>query len=147
VLESTKIISGGQFTDDRGTVSFVNDFDMTSIKRFYAIHHPNEEIIRAWQGHKREKKWFYCVRGSFLINVIQIDSWEQPSMDLVVISHYLESSNPSVLYVPGGHVTGIKAHEADSTLMVYSDMFIDETKDDDFRFEKNNWFNWNLVRV
>ena len=145
MLALTKIISGGQFNDDRGTVSFVNDFDMTSIKRFYSIHHPNDEIIRAWQGHKVEKKWFYCVRGSFLINVIQIDNWEKPSTNLNVSSYHLHSNNSSVLYVPGGHVTGIKAHEADSTLMVYSDMFINESKDDDFRFDKNNWFNWNLV--
>jgi dTDP-4-dehydrorhamnose 3,5-epimerase-like enzyme len=145
VLEYSKIISGGQFNDDRGTVSFVNDFDMSSIKRFYAIQHPNIEIIRAWQGHKLEQKWFYSIVGSFLINVIQIDDWEDPSIDLVVTSHYLESRNPSVLYVPGGHVTGIIALEADSSLIVFSNMFVNESKDDDFRFDKNKWFNWNTV--
>ncbi len=145
MLESSKIIPGGQFKDDRGTVCFINDFDMTPIRRTYVIHHPNIEIIRAWQGHKLEQKWFYSVVGSFLINVIQIDDWEDPSIDLVVTSHYLESRNPSVLYVPGGHVTGIKALTADSSLIVFSNMFVKESKDDDFRFDKNNWFNWNLV--
>jgi dTDP-4-dehydrorhamnose 3,5-epimerase-like enzyme len=145
LIEFSKIITGGQFNDDRGTVSFVNDFDMSSIKRFYAIQHTSVEIVRAWQGHKVENKWFYCVRGSFLINVIQIDNWEQPSMDLIVTSHYLKSRNPSVLYVPGGHVTGIKALEADSSLIVFSNMFVKESKDDDFRFDKNKWFNWNSV--
>lgn len=145
MVESAKIISGGQFKDDRGTVSFVNDFDMSSIKRFYTIHHPSVDIVRAWQGHKSEKKWFYCVRGSFLINVIQIDDWEQPNINLKVSSYHLLANNSSVLYVPGGHVTGIKAHQTDSTLIVYSDFFIDESKDDDFRFDKNNWFNWNTV--
>ncbi len=144
LLDTNNIISGGQFHDGRSTVSFINDFDMTPIKRFYVIHHPNIEIIRAWQGHKLEQKWFYSVVGSFLINVIQIDDWEQPSTDLVVTSHHLKSGNPTVLYVPGGHVTGIKAIEADSSLMVYSDMFINESRDDDFRFDKNKWFNWNL---
>lgn len=113
LIESTTKISGGQFHDERGTVSFINDFDMTPIKRTYVIHHSNIEIVRAWQGHKLEQKWFYSVVGSFLINVIQIDDWEYPSTDLIVTSHYLESRNPTVLYVPGGHVTGIKALEAD----------------------------------
>jgi len=144
LIESTTKISGGQFHDERGAVSFINDFDMTPIKRTYVIHHPNIEIVRAWQGHKLEQKWFYSVVGSFLINVIQIDDWEHPSSDLVVNSHYLESRNPSILYVPGGYVTGIKALEADSSLMVFSDLFVNESKDDDFRFDKDKWFSWNL---
>lgn len=57
--------------------------------------------------------------GRFLINVIQIDDWEYPSTNLGVTSHYLNLRDPAILYVPGGHVTGIIALEADSLLNVF----------------------------
>jgi dTDP-4-dehydrorhamnose 3,5-epimerase-like enzyme len=83
--------------------------------------------------------------GSSIINVINIDNWENPANDLEVTSYYLKANNPSVLYVPGGHVTGIKALKSDASLIVFSDMLVKESEDDDLRFNKNKWFNWNSV--
>jgi hypothetical protein len=51
------IITGGSHTDNRGTISFVNDFKFEGVERFYTIHHPNTKIIRAWQGHTQESKY------------------------------------------------------------------------------------------
>jgi dTDP-4-dehydrorhamnose 3,5-epimerase len=145
MVDVDKVILGGQYMDERGTISFVNDFDMTVIKRFYILQHPDINIVRAWQGHKIENKWFYCVSGSFLLNVVNIDNWEHPSPDLAVISYHLKSDSPSVYCVTAGHVTGIKALEPNASLMVFSDLTINESKDDDIRFDKNKWFNWNSV--
>ena len=47
-----KLIHGGFHSDQRGTVSYVNNFDMSSIKHFYITSNLDTKIVRAWQGHK-----------------------------------------------------------------------------------------------
>ena len=135
-----KIIEGGLHQDNRGIVSFVNAFDMTAIKRFYQIKQSNIELIRAWQGHQKESKWFYCVEGSFTINFMQPDSWTHPSGDERIGVIQLNGSKPKVLYIPSGYVTGIKANIKNSILLVYSDFTLAESQSDDFRFDINTWF-------
>jgi dTDP-4-dehydrorhamnose 3,5-epimerase len=137
-----RIIKGGIHQDSRGTIGFVNDFDLSPCVRFYRISHPEISIIRAWQGHKKESKWFHCIRGSFILNVIKIDDWEIPSKHLEVQKFELKNSESLVLFVPPGHVTGFKALEIESRLLVFSDFNTEESKLDDYRFEKNYWFNW-----
>ena len=65
------IIEGGLFKDERGELRFVNEFDLSEVVRFYQITHPSTAVVRAWQGHEKEQKWFYCLSGSFIINLIQ----------------------------------------------------------------------------
>ena len=48
------IIDGAVHNDHRGTVAFVNDFDMSPIKRMYTITHPSTTVVRAWQAHKNQ---------------------------------------------------------------------------------------------
>lgn len=40
-----KIIQGGKFSDQRGTISYVNDFMFTDIERFYIISNSLENSI------------------------------------------------------------------------------------------------------
>ena len=136
------IIQGGLFNDERGSLAFVNDFDLQPIRRFYTITHHNTAVVRAWQGHQKEAKWFYCSNGSFQILSVKIDDWENPSRDLEVISFRLSENNPRILAVPPGYASGFKATEKDSTLIVYSDKDLEASKNDDFRFDKNLWYNW-----
>jgi dTDP-4-dehydrorhamnose 3,5-epimerase-like enzyme len=138
-LNLAKSIHGGFHEDQRGRVSFVNDFDMTLIKRFYQINHPDTNIIRAWQGHKKESKWFYCVEGSFIINYIKPEFWFNIKGDETVERIELSNSNPQVLQVPYGFITGIKANIPNSILLVYSDFTLSESKLDDLRFDLNTW--------
>jgi len=58
------VIEGNIHRDERGVVRFVNDFDMKKVVRMYCIK-PKLGVVRAWQGHKRETKWFYVAKGSF----------------------------------------------------------------------------------
>ena len=138
------IIQGGLFTDERGSVAFVNDFDLTQIRRFYTITHPDTEIIRAWQGHQKESKWFYCVKGAFELLLVKIDDWENPSPNLKVLSFQLSKDNPQVLAVPPGYASGFRATAKNATLIVYSDTDLETSKKDDFRFDKNLWYNWKI---
>jgi dTDP-4-dehydrorhamnose 3,5-epimerase-like enzyme len=134
-----QIIQGKKFSDERGTVSFINDFNMSEVKRMYAITHPDTHIIRAWQGHRKEKKWYFPIKGSFMVNIIKPDDWTAPSGDLIAEVFEIEASNNQVLFIPGGYATGFRALQPDSTLMIYSDSTLDESMQDDFRFDKNYW--------
>ncbi|MBU3927262.1 MAG: hypothetical protein KKB74_05605 [Bacteroidetes bacterium] len=134
-----QLITGNTYTDHRGTVRFVNDFTFEGIKRFYTITHPDTNTIRAWQGHKIESKNFYVTKGSFLINWINIDNWEEPSKDLKINTHTLTDTQSEILIIPPGHVNGFKALEPDSTMIVFSDMLLEDSKEDDFRFPVEYW--------
>jgi dTDP-4-dehydrorhamnose 3,5-epimerase len=136
------IITGGKFADERGEIQFVNDFDMSEIKRFYTIFHPDTSTIRAWQGHKIEKRWFYCTEGSFDIRIVKIDNWESPSDDLTVEKVILNSKKPIILKIPSGYVNGIKALSKNSKLILFSNFKFDENQNDEYRFDKNLWTNW-----
>ncbi|MDY0279118.1 MAG: hypothetical protein EOM59_16130 [Clostridia bacterium] len=133
------IIKGNYHTDHRGIVRFVNDFTFDGIKRFYAITHPDTNIIRAWQGHKRETKYFFVAKGSFLINWIKIDDWSKPSKGLNKESHILSDKQSEILIIEAGHVNGFRALKPDSTMIVFSDMTLEESKNDDYRFPVDYW--------
>ncbi len=136
------IIEGGNFKDDRGEIQFFNNFDMSEIKRFYTIFHSDTSIVRAWQGHKIETRWFYCTEGSFDIRLVKIDNWESPSDDLTVEKVILNFKKPLILKIAPGHVNGIKALSKNSKLISFSNFKLDENQNDDFRFEKKKWTNW-----
>lgn len=133
------IITGNTHTDQRGAIRFVNDFHFEGVKRFYSITHPDVNVIRAWQGHKLETKYFYVSKGSFCVNWIGIDDWENPSQDLTIHTHLLSDQQSEILIIPPGHVNGFKALEPDSILMVFSDMSLEDSKNDDFRFPVTYW--------
>ena len=133
------IVQGHIHRDQRGSVRFVNDFSFEGVKRFYVIDHPDMDVIRAWQGHKTETKHFFVAKGVFLFNWITIDNWKQPSGGLEIQSKTLTDRKCEILIIPPGHVNGFKALEPDSTLVVFSDKTLQESKEDDFRFPIDYW--------
>jgi dTDP-4-dehydrorhamnose 3,5-epimerase-like enzyme len=136
------IITAGQHTDERGRLSFFNDFDMTPVKRFYIIEHPDPTVIRAWQGHKVEQKWFYAIAGSFKVVLVLPGDWENPSENVEVKEFILEEGIIRVLYIPGGYANGFKALAPNSKMMIFSDFSIADAGKDDFRFDKTMWYDW-----
>lgn len=133
------IFKGKTFNDHRGTLRFVNEFTFKGIKRFYTVTHHDTHIIRAWQGHKKETKYFFVAKGSFVINWIAIDNWESPSKDNKINTYILSDTQSEILVIPPGHVNGFKALEPDSTMMVFSDMLLEDSKKDDYRFPVEMW--------
>ncbi|PWL39146.1 dTDP-6-deoxy-3,4-keto-hexulose isomerase [Flagellimonas aquimarina] len=133
------LIKGEVFEDERGKLRFINLFDMSEIIRFYEIVPKNQQIIRAWQGHKHEKKWFHCLSGSFIINIIEIDNFSNPSDDLIPTRIVLSSQTPEILAIPNGFATGIMATLENSRLQVFSNFGINESKKDDFRYPLEKW--------
>jgi dTDP-4-dehydrorhamnose 3,5-epimerase-like enzyme len=113
------------------------------VKRFYIIEHLDTSVVRAWQGHQKEQKWFYVTKGCFRIILLQPDNWENPSEKLPFQEVVLKASAPEVLAVPAGFVNGFKALESESGIMVFSSFTVEESACDNFRFDKDKWYNWN----
>lgn len=127
-----KIITGKSNTDIRGTLCYNNDFDASAIKRIYVIEN-NGDFIRAWQGHKIEQRWFSAIKGSFNIELIEIDHWDHPSKNLKKLTFAVNAEKLDVLHVPKGYVSGIQSLEEGSKLLVMADHRLNEIRDE-FRF-------------
>lgn len=137
-----EIVSGDSHSDHRGVLTFFNQFDLGQIKRFYTIKHDNLEVIRAWQGHKYEKKWFHVVNGSFKLVLVKPDDWSKPSPELPYEKFEMHDIDSKILYVPGGVASGFKATSPNSKMVVFSDFSLDQSIADDYRFDKNLWYKW-----
>ena len=136
------IIKGRNYTDERGELEFFNEFDMSPIKRVYFTTHFDIEVIRAWQGHTIESRWFRCVNGGFNVKLVEIDNWENPSNDLKVFEYELTAEKQEILYIPNGYINGFKALKADSKLMIMSNYGFNEIENDQIRFDHNKWTEW-----
>lgn len=143
-LNTPQLITGDTYTDERGTLAFVNAFDMDEVQRMYTITHPHTHIVRAWQGHKKETKYFKCTRGRFLVALVCIDDWESPSPSLIPQTFVLDATKPQVLHIPKGYANGFKALDTDAELLVFSDQTLAAAKDDQFRFSADFWMDWSL---
>jgi dTDP-4-dehydrorhamnose 3,5-epimerase-like enzyme len=132
-------IEGETYVDDRGKVRFFNSFDMKEVVRFYEIAPSSTTTIRAWQGHKKEKKWFYCTAGTFVINLIKIIDESYQPIDMVSQRFELNANNPVILAVPDGYASGFKSMAENSKLMVFSDLSLEQSKNDDIRFPLEQW--------
>ena len=127
-----EFITGGIAKDYRGQIRFVNDFDMSNVKRFYIINNTSTDVIRGWRGHRIETRWFYVLGGSFSIDVVKIDDWDKPSRNLNVETLTLEMSDDRVLRVPPGHATAFRAQLPNSELLVFADTLLEDAKNDDY---------------
>ena len=138
------IINGGNHIDDRGTVSFINEFSLEKIKRFYIIENSQIDTVRAWQGHKNQPRYFHVVSGSFWVACVRVDDWAEPSKSLIAEVFRLESDKQtSVLYIPPGYANGIKAIDENSKLISFCEDLLDENSDDNYRYDQNMWLDWN----
>ena len=146
-FEKPAIIHGGTFSDKRGSMRFVNDFHLEDVRRFYFIKHPDTSIIRAWQGHQVEKKYFYPVSGAFVVAWVKIDDFYNPSKDLIPKYHILSAENIEIISIPKGYANGLKALEDNSEIMVFSDMGLEKSVKEKIRFPADWWLDWNSIKI
>jgi len=69
-----KIIPGDIAVDDRGSLTFCNEFNFENVKRSYTVENFSPYFIRAWHGHKKESKYVTVVTGSALIGLVDLRS-------------------------------------------------------------------------
>jgi len=138
-----QVIQGGSFSDARGMLRYVNDFDFDGIKRFYIIIQNKQAGPRAWQGHREETKYFFCIKGSFHVFLVKPDDWNSPSGNLETQHFHLTDKENRLLKIPAGYANGFIASDEQSSLLVFSDKTLEESKTDDYRFNTEFWINWN----
>ena len=134
-------IKGGIAKDERGQIRYVNDFDMSSVKRFYIIRNSDVELIRGWRGHRIEKRWFFVLSGSFEFNIVKIDNWNAPARDLPVDKLTLEAKELQILHIPPGYSTAIRATMPHAELLVYGDFGIEHAPQDDYTWGLDYFIN------
>lgn len=131
-MDIIQTIQGGIAKDERGQIRFVNDFDMSLVKRFYMIQNADVELVRGWRAHRIERRWFYIVAGAFEVDLVQIDNWEKPDINLEILKFKLDVSDMQVLYVPSGFGTAFRALQPNSELLVFADHGIEHAPLDDY---------------
>lgn len=127
------LLEGKKYQDDRGVITFNNDFDASKIKRIYTIENHSIDFIRGWQGHKIEQRWFASMKGSFEISVIVVDDFTNPSKNSTIQKYFLTDEVLTYLHVPAGCITAIQSMKNDCKLLVLSDYSIGEIADE-YRF-------------
>lgn len=138
--EKVTLIQGEVFTDHRGRITSLNAFRFPGVERVYFIHHSNADVVRGWHGHQFERKWFYCVKGSFRMGFVRPDNWEHPSADLEPEFFELDEHNSQIVCVPPGYANCLKAHQPGSVLMVLSGATYPECLADSWRYPTSMWW-------
>ena len=141
-MSKIELIQGEIFTDHRGVICSLNNFRFNGVQRIYFIHHPHKEVVRGWHGHQFEKKWFYCVKGSFTLALVELDDWENPSTDLPVELFHLTENDSKIVCVPEGYANCIKAGEDHAVMMVLSGKTVPEAYLDSWRYDCHLWVDW-----
>tara|TARA_R110002051_G_C8533651_1_gene469996 strand:- start:228 stop:650 length:423 start_codon:yes stop_codon:yes gene_type:complete len=131
------LINGGFFEDTRGRIDFVNDFDLSEIKRMYCTTNKEVNVFRGWQGHRIESRWFFCAIGKFEVQLIKIENIDDVSRTIVIEKYILEAKTPQVLFIPSGYLNGFTSLEEDSKLIIMSNFKLGENPNDEVRFDNN----------
>jgi len=141
-----QLIKGDIAVDDRGKLSFVNDFNFKGVKRFYIVENHQTNFTRAWHAHKKEAKYVIVLKGSAIVAAVKIDNWKKPSKKQKVFRYVLSEDKPSVLYIPNGYANGFKSLTSDLKIMYLSTSTIEESKGDDIRYSADYFPQvWDVV--
>ena len=129
------LILGNIYSDDRGKIFHINNFDLTPIKRMYSIENINTAQYRGWKGHLIENRWFYCQKGDIEVKVTSIKCLEKNKPKIE--SFNLTEENLNILFVPKGFATIIKQNRNESRVVAMSDYLLGESNDENLRWESN----------
>tara|TARA_B100000676_G_scaffold4634_1_gene4273 strand:+ start:2011 stop:2469 length:459 start_codon:yes stop_codon:yes gene_type:complete len=127
--------------DNRGSLEFYNNLKLDEFKRFYIVNNPKKGTVRAWHGHKIEAKLVKVLKGEFVVCTIEIDNWESPDKDLQVTKFDL-NENSGIVFIPPGYANGAINLSDDSSIMYFSSLTLEDSKNDDYRFDSQFWNPW-----
>lgn len=140
--DNVHLIEGDSVVDERGVVSFINDFNFKGVKRFYAVSNHQVGFIRGWHGHRIEAKYVTVLKGVAVIGIVKIDDWIKPSRGLPTQRFILSSSKPSVVYIPEGYANGSMTLKEETILIYFSTVSLKDSVADEVRFEPYYWNIW-----
>lgn len=137
-LREPRLLDIETFADERGQVRHYGGFQLPNIKRVYFVEPGEPGEFRGWHGHKYESKVFRCIKGSFTVNLILVEDWEAPS-GLHFHSFELSESEGNLVIAPPGFANAITSRESGSIMMVMSDRTLEQSQDDDYRYEQGSF--------
>jgi dTDP-4-dehydrorhamnose 3,5-epimerase-like enzyme len=138
------LLRGGSAADDRGILSFVNDFAFPGVKRFYLIENFTKGFVRAWHAHKLEGKYMVALHGSFVVGAVKVDDFEKPGTSLKAQRVVISDRTPSVFAIPPGYANGLMGLTEGAKLLIFSTTSLEESKGDDYRFPARHWDIWGV---
>ena len=133
------LIPAGFAVDDRGQVTFANEFSFHGIQRFYLVENFSTDIIRAFHGHLREDKYVFAVSGSAIVAAVELDNTAAPNAKNRVYRFVLSARQPALLHIPAGYANGFRALERDTKLLFLSTSTLEAAKADDYRLPYDYW--------
>jgi dTDP-4-dehydrorhamnose 3,5-epimerase-like enzyme len=143
MFEIPTIIQGDSHTDSRGTIAFVNDFSLEGVKRFYMLHHSETSSIRAWQGHPVEAKYYFPIKGIWVIAWVKMNfAIEEKNWKAEYV--ILNAEESKMLYIPPGYANGFKALQQDSYLVGFSVKGKEE--ESLLRWNPDRWLDWHSIK-
>ncbi len=132
-------ITGKLFTDNRGSVRFINDFSFLGVKRFYQVTQNISQPIRAFHAHLYEAKYVYVTQGAIHLILAEVDKLPYPSKKLKLHTFLLSASAPSIVFIPPKFANGFKVLEAETQVLFFSDKTVSESEGDDYRLDFDYW--------
>lgn len=131
------LFNGSSIVDDRGLLSFVNEFDFADkgIRRFYNIENHRSGFCRAWHGHLGETKYLFAEKGVILVGLIPIPEIKCRTPTKIILSE----NNPKVLQIPANYFNGIQTLTDGAKLKVYSTSTLEQSIHDDIRLSFDYW--------
>jgi len=144
-MQSPRLIEGGLSVDDRGSVGFVNQFGFEGVKRFYIVSSHRVGFVRAWHAHRREAKYVMSLAGASIVAAVGIDDWEFPSKNLPIERYVLSADKPALLYIPPGFANGSMTLTSDAKLLYFSTSSVEESQQDDIRYDAYYWDAWKTL--
>jgi len=126
VIEGQKIEAekAPVFSDDRGYFTPINFKE--GDKRAYVIENHDKKIVRAFHGHKNERKTFYVLKGAFKVVIICMKTGAWKSFNLV-------DKGNNKLEVPNNAYNGFVSVSHDAQVLIVSSSTFEESKEDDYR--------------
>jgi dTDP-4-dehydrorhamnose 3,5-epimerase-like enzyme len=144
--EVPNIVKGGLVVDDRGQISFVNEFSFANIQRFYTVKNFSTEVVRAFHGHLKEEKFVLVVSGAAIVAAVQFGTPDRPNRGSKPHRFVLSDKLPQILHVPAGYANGFRSLLPETQLLFFSTATLEDSAKDDYRFPYDHWGKdvWNV---
>ena len=139
MVEDIEIIEGRLVVDDRGSITFANDFNFKNVRRFYQLENFSTDTVRAWHGHLQEGKYVFVSNGSIILGIVPLDNTTNPSKSNPVTRMVLSSRTPQIVYIPPGYANGFRAIEENTKITFFSTSSLEGSEGDDYRFPYDYW--------
>ena len=91
-----------------------------------------------------EEKYIGCIKGTFQVSAVKIDNVKKPNKKNEIHSYFLNESNNNFVHVPKGFANGSISLEDNSELLIFSTSSIEESLNDDIRYDAEYWNPWKI---